>query len=392
VFDTAGIQTMIYIMQRNLENENYDFEFSKLLDSKINHETNELFLQKVNDKKFSYFTIKIEKQNFLDKTFNFIKTNFGEIIDKIAAKQNFILNDNELANAIIPNPDYLNNSILSKISPEKIKEFQLKSGDGVFVVKRNYFHSLNEKEKQYLKPLTEATEVERYFFPKNHTQEIIYFTKKNFDGNNCPNLLQHLEKFKEIMLQRRETKSGKMQFYHIHWARNENFFKEGAKILSIRKCRRPTFVYTENEAYVTGKFYVLKTERLNMKYLTALLNSKLIAFWLKYKGKMQGDNYQIDKEPLLALPIIEPSTEKQNELAELVTNIIETKQKQLDYNELLKKAKTENNFEREILLTKELERFKTEIDKTEHKIDSKVCELYELQENEILTIENEISI
>jgi len=297
-----------------------------------------------------------------------------------------------LANAIIPNPDYLNNSILSKISPEKIKEFQLKSGDGVFVVKRNYFHSLNEKEKQYLKPLTEATEVERYFFPKIHSQEIIYFTKKNFDGNNCPNLLQHLEKFKEIMLQRRETKSGKMQFYHIHWARNENFFKEGAKILSIRKCRRPTFVYTENEAYVTGKFYVLKTERLNMKYLTALLNSKLIAFWLKYKGKMQGDNYQIDKEPLLALPIIEPSTEKQNELAELVTNIIETKQKQLDYNELLKKAKTENNFEREILLTKELERFKTEIDKTEHKIDSKVCELYELQENEILTIENEISI
>jgi len=126
-----------------------------------------------------------------------------------------------------------------------------------------------------------------------------------------------------------------------------------------------------------------------MKYLTALLNSKLIAFWLKYKGKMQGDNYQIDKEPLLALPIIEPSTEKQNELAELVTNIIETKQKQLDYNELLKKAKAENNFEREILLTKEMERFKTEIDKTEHKIDSKVYELYELQDRDIFTIENE---
>ncbi len=40
-----------------------------------------------------------------------------------------------------------------------------------------------------------------------------------------------------------------------------------------------------------------------MQFLTLLLNSKLVEFWLKNKGKMQGDNFQVDKEPLLSIPI-----------------------------------------------------------------------------------------
>ena len=121
-----------------------------------------------------------------------------------------------------------------------------------------------------------------------------------------------------------------------------------------------------------------------------MLNSKLIAFWLKYKGKMQGDNYQIDKEPLLALPIILPSEEKQAELAGFVTMIIDNKQKEWDYTDLLKHAKVQNNFEREILINKELEHIKTEIVTTENKIDSAVYALYDLSDRDIATINNEI--
>lgn len=49
---------------------------------------------------------------------------------------------------------------------------------------------------------------------------------------------------------------------------------------------------------------IIKCKRVNPKYLTAILNSKLIAFWLKHKGKMQGFQYQVDKEPLVELPLI----------------------------------------------------------------------------------------
>ncbi|MGN0068014.1 MAG: hypothetical protein ACI38V_10560 [Bacteroides sp.] len=37
--------------------------------------------------------------------------------------------------------------------------------------------------------------------------------------------------------------------------------------------------------------------------MTGILNSKLIAFWLNHKGKMQGEIYQIDKEPLTKIPL-----------------------------------------------------------------------------------------
>jgi adenine-specific DNA-methyltransferase len=47
-----------------------------------------------------------------------------------------------------------------------------------------------------------------------------------------------------------------------------------------------------------------------MKYLLGLLNSRLMLFWLKNKGKMQGENFQLDKEPLLGMPI-QPIMKKQ---------------------------------------------------------------------------------
>ena len=67
---------------------------------------------------------------------------------------------------------------------------------------------------------------------------------------------------------------------------------------------------------------VISTVRIDLKYLTGLLNSKLIEFWLKNKGKMQGNNYQIDKEPLINLPIFNPSKEEKDILISIVEKII----------------------------------------------------------------------
>ena len=82
----------------------------------------------------------------------------------------------------------------------------------------------------------------------------------------------------------------------------------------IRKCAIPSFSYIDFNSYVSATFYVIKSNRINLKYLTGILNSKLTAFWLKHKGKMQGSNYQIDKEPILSIPILNPSEEEQKPL------------------------------------------------------------------------------
>ena len=60
-------------------------------------------------------------------------------------------------------------------------------------------------------------------------------------------------------------------------------------------------------------------------YLTGLLNSNLIAFWLRNRGKMQGLNYQLDKEPLQQIPIAVPRVEIQVQLGQIVKEIITRK-------------------------------------------------------------------
>ena len=107
-------------------------------------------------------------------------------------------------------------------------------------------------------------------------------------------------------------------------------------------------------------FYIIKTNRINQKYLTALLNSKLVAFWLRNKGKMQGNNYQIDKEPLLQIPLVKP-TQAQQTIEKKVIKLVD---------KILKdKAANKNT------------------DKHEAEIDKLIYELYDLTDAKIAIIE-----
>src|SRR5690606_14231395 len=183
-----------------------------------------------------------------------------------------------------------------------ILKYGIKVGDGVFIVKKGTFENLSEIEKKYIKPIFEPNEVSRYKFINNYETEIIYITKSNYK-NDAPNLIKHLEKYRAIMDERRENKNGRLDFFHLHWPRDEKYFSKGPKILSVRKCSKPTFIYTEQSAYVMMSFNLIKSISQNHKFLITILNSRLIEFWLRNKGKMQGSNFQLDKEPLMNIPL-----------------------------------------------------------------------------------------
>ena len=119
---------------------------------------------------------------------------------------------------------------------------------------------------------------------------------------------------------RRETINGRIPWFSLHWARSKAFFEGDDRILSVRKCSEPTFTLVNTDAYVQMSFNIIKSSRINAKYLVGLLNSKITSFWLKYKGKMQGSMYQVDKEPLLTIPIIK--TENEIDFINLVDKII----------------------------------------------------------------------
>ncbi|WP_394907515.1 Eco57I restriction-modification methylase domain-containing protein [uncultured Mesonia sp.] len=383
VFDSAGIQTMIYIMKRSDRNRNYNFNFSKVLYSKIKHEDAQLFLDRVKDKRFEYFEANIEQNENYDKPINFVNAELTLIIDKIREHQNFVFDKKEIAQGIVAPQDFLNKKNQAILG----EEFEI--GDGIFNLSQEEYENLNltSQEKELVKPFFTTSELGR-FYGTNENRFWIIYTDSNFkDPKNIrvyPNLKQHLDKYQEII-----TSSNKP--YGLHRAREESFFK-GDKIISLRKCARPTFTFTDFDCYVSQTYFSIQTGRLNQKYLTGLLNSNLIAFWLKYQGKMQGDLYQVDKGPLMNLPIIKPSNKIQKQIADLVATIILNKQKCSDYGELLNKAKTENSFDREIQLTKELEQLKAEIEKYESKINALIYEVYDIKPKEIATIEKNINL
>ncbi len=381
VFDSAGIQTMIYIMKKAQNNEAYNLKYSKVLDKKISHEEAKLFLEKNQDNRFEYFRTEIIKDRYLGKTINFINSELSILINKIGSSKNFTLESEEIASGIDLLQDFVN-----KKHKDVIENVEV--GDGIFNLSQREYEELNlsMKEKEIVKPFYTTKELLRFYGNNEHKFWVIYTNSEFKDEDKIepfPNIKNHLNKFIPVL-----TSVNKP--YGLHRARDEKYFK-GEKIFSLRKCSgKPTFTYTNFDAYVNRTFLIIKTVRINQKYLTALLNSSVIAFWLKLKGKMQGNNYQIDKNPLLELPLILPNEIKQEEISNMVMVIIENNQKITDYNQLLHSSKKKNEFDREIQLVKELNKLKVEINNVEATINQMVYELYGLTEDEIAIVENSL--
>lgn len=356
IFENASIQTMIMLFKNNSETDNYTFDYRRLQGEKLLQENVLNLLDGIETEKSVLLSPTISKESLVDKTLTFNTDENSALLNKIKAKHTFIIDPKkEIAQGIVPNPDVVNNNNISKIPASRVNKENIKVGDGVFIISKGFFPKLSAKEIKYIKPVYEPYLIDKYSI-FDYDKEIIYITKKNFK-NDAPKLVSHLEKFKEIMEYRRENQQGKLGFNHLHWPRDDYFFEAGAKILSVRKCAVPTFAYTEDEAYVMMSFNVIRSKRINLKYLTGLLNSKLIAFWLLKKGKMQGNAYQLDKEPLLEIPIYKPTDEEVNEIAKLVDRIISLKQQNKDSSE------------------------------QEKEINKKVYDLYNLSKSEIEVVE-----
>jgi hypothetical protein len=327
VFKSAGIQTMIYLIQKRKTRNAYQIRYSYLTNENINEKELADFLRfDIKNKFGKKYHFELKPLSDPKKSFTFNTNDDERILNLIAKNSNYKFSDKEVAQGIVPNADVVNNRNIVKIPNEIIKQYGIKTGDGVFIVKKGIFENLNENEKIYIKPIFEPKEVSRYKFVNEFDREIIYITKTNYK-NDAPNLVRHLEKFRTIMDERRENQNGRLDFFHLHWPRDEYYFSGGSKILSVRKCNKPTFIYTEQPAFVMMSFNIIRTHSLNHKFLTALLNSSLIEFWLRNKGKMQGNNFQLDKEPLLNIPIkIIENTKPFETLAEYLIYLNDPKQ------------------------------------------------------------------
>jgi adenine-specific DNA-methyltransferase len=357
IFDSASIQTMIMLFQKNKLSDNYNFDFRKLTKPKAKKEDAIALLAK-NQNDAEYLTPTITRKDFLSTLLTFNNQVNEIILRKINSRVSYFTKD-EVAQGIVFPQDFLN-----KKNQAILDDFNV--GDGIFGLsdnEKNNLH-LSPDELELIKPYFTTEQVKKYYtLPCN--QLWLIYTDSSFKNPNSldsfPNLKNHLDGFREVI-----TSDNKP--YGLHRAREERFFRN-EKIIVQRKCAgRPSFSYSDFDTYVSATFYLIQSDRFDIKFLLGLLNSKLIEFWLKNKGKMQGDNYQLDKEPLLEIPIKNTNKSIQKSIKELVDKIIKAKEVDIDAETKLFEAK----------------------------IDSLVFELYELTKEDIQFIEqnlkNEISV
>ena len=311
IFESAAIQTMI-LLARKGNFDNYIIDHRKIQSSSATIKDVESLLLRTENETNSIREFKFEKDKWTGKTLNFENDETELILDKILEKGNFYLDSKlEVAQGIVLPQDFLNRSNQEKLG----RNYSI--GEGIFNLNDTEFEALqlNQQEKEIVKPFYTTNELNRYWGSDRNSLWVIYTDSKFKDERNIkpyPNLKRHLDRFRNIITSDNWP-------YGLHRARNEYFFN-GEKIISLRKCAKPTFTFTDFDCYVSQTFFVIKSNRINQKYLTAILNSKVIEFWLRYKGKMQGDLFQVDKAPLLEIPIYK--SDNQSYLSQLADFVI----------------------------------------------------------------------
>ena len=315
MFESASIQTMIMMFQKDKVTDDYTFDYRRLTAYKAT-EKEAIAILEPSYKTYEQaecYTPTIRRANFYDKNITFSQS--SDILGVIPSLSSVIyLNDKEIAQGIVFPQDTLNKKNQQKLGP------QFEINQGIFVLTSAELETLalNQDELSLIKPYYTNENISRYGVQKGNKYWTIYTDSryKNPNSLDCfPNIKRHLDRFVSVF-----TSDNKP--YGLHRAREERFFVNN-KVIAVRKCvGHPIFSYCDIECYLSQTFNMIQTDRVNLKYLTGLLNSKLIEFWLKNKGKMQGANYQLDKEPLQQIPIAVPAVNIQKLIATLVDYII----------------------------------------------------------------------
>lgn len=312
----------------------------------------------------SYFLI--PDQNIYEGNLNYIRMRNGnsesseidgilELIKKLGKPLSEICH---ITQGIVTGADKLSRSHISKYKIDG------EIGEGIFVLSDKEVENLNlpESDKIHLKPWFKNSDVKKWITNETTDESLIYYTSKTEKPIGI-NFFAHFEKFKSILINR-NTRSGtplvtsnqydlyvkdkqhisyvmvasafkRGAYYCISYARDVEYF-ESPKIVVPQRSLTNTFGYNEVSWYASADVYYLiqKDTSVELKYILALLNSKLYYLWFYHKGKRKGDSLELYLIPLSETPVKVIDSTNQKIIAEIVDKIISRKSKNEDTNSL----------------------------------------------------------
>ena len=128
------------------------------------------------------------------------------------------------------------------------------------------------------------------------------------DEKDCPNAINYLSQFRDVLMNRREYAKGIRKWYELQWGRNKSDF-ENPKIIFPYKSKQNNFFYDESAYFCSADVYLMNnlSEDIPLNYLLSYLNSEIFEFYLKCQVKKVGkDVYEYYPNKLNNLKIYLP--------------------------------------------------------------------------------------
>lgn len=204
-----------------------------------------------------------------------------------------------ISQGVVPGPDRI-----SRRATRRFKQFS--SGEPVFVLPKDHplLASLSELELRALRPFAYPKQL-RPITTKLKPEHRIIDIRGSEAQAEYPNILKHLQQYRELLESRRETRKGVRHWYELHWPRHRGCFA-GNRIVSVRQTRSPLFCLLETECCFDLSVNIIEATDLDLlQALAVYLNTWTVKDFLRAHGKMKGDIFQVDSEPLKSIPVPE---------------------------------------------------------------------------------------
>jgi adenine-specific DNA-methyltransferase len=298
--------------------------------------------------------------------------------DRFLAKMNRFSRLIELGvvrQGIAENPAAINQRTIARF-PEAAVTHKWQLDEGVFSLQDGEVASLalTPHEAQLLRPYHDLCDLGRYWAATTPSRHLIYSTRTTCpDISQYPILRRHLKRFREILDTRRETRSGSNQWWHLHWPRDERIWLAN-KLVSIQMAVRPSFVPSMVPTYVSfsaNVFVPSPDMREDLRYLSGLLNSRILWAWFIHHAKHRGvglelNGHVLEQAPIRRIDFQNPiEIEQHDKLVSLVDQRLDQERRRLELSD-------ENRID-----------IAGEICSTERDIDSIVGCLYGLDEDDV---------
>lgn len=191
-----------------------------------------------------------------------------------------------------------------------------------FIIDENTKNELlksNTKCNEVIKPFFMGRDLERWYTPDSKRYLIFLYHKTPI--NKFPELIKHLEPFKEQLMKR----AGKQQWWELQQPQERYIpLMESKKIIYVDIANKPTFSLDNDIHYFANSVYFLPTDDT---FLLCLLNSDLCKWFIFFTSRGYRGGYVTFRNVYVErIPIKEPNSEQKEQLSNLSKEIIQLRQ------------------------------------------------------------------